>query len=146
TCFPIASKAQLEIVDYVRSLGFDVEVSTKKVIAPFEIDVWIPTKKVAIEYHGLYWHSGGKDGVFDKKRHREKLLMCQSLGIRLFQFFSDEWCTRQETCKSMIRNALGLNEVKLSARQCIVKEITPIESKNFLEANHIAGSTRSKKH
>lgn len=146
SCHPIASRPQLEIVEFIRSLGYDVEVSTRDVIPPFEIDVWVPQKNLAIEYHGLYWHSGGKEGVFDKARHRKKYEMCQAKGIRLIQFFSDEWASRGELCESMIRNALSHNDIKLNARDCEVRPITAAESKAFVDLNHISGSTRAGGH
>lgn len=146
-CTPLGSKQQVEIVNFVNSLGYnDVVVSTRTVIPPYELDVWIPSKNVAIEYHGLYWHSGGKDGVVDKKRHRQKLLECQNKGIRLLQFFSDEWLQRNEVCRSMIRHCLGVSALKINARDCELHELTPKQSAEFLDANHIAGSTRAKKH
>lgn len=144
TCNPNASKDQMDVVNYVKSIvSDDVIVSTRAVIPPFELDVWIPAKNVAIEYHGLYWHSGGKDGVFDKKRHRLKHLQCKNKGIRLLQFFSDEWLFKQEICKSMIANALGVNTMKLSARDCSIREISTSDASSFLEENHVSGYTRS---
>ena len=29
----------------------------RNIISPYELDIYIPEKKVAIEYDGLYWHS-----------------------------------------------------------------------------------------
>jgi hypothetical protein len=147
TCFPTASKPQIEVADFVKSLGFtDVEISTRKVIAPLELDVWVPSKKLAIEYHGLYWHSGGKSGVFEKTKHRKKYEVCRDNGIRLIQFFSDEWINKGDICRSIIANALGTNSIKLHARDCKVIPITQPESRAFVDANHISGSTRAKHH
>lgn len=147
TCFPTASRPQLEIVEFVRSLGVeDVIVSTKNVIAPFELDVWVPEFNVAIEYHGLYWHSGGKSGVFDRKRHRQKYVACSGRSIKLVQFFSDEWIDRGAICTSMIRNALGLNTVLLNARDCSIVDLDHRTSSAFVDANHISGSTRARHH
>jgi len=146
SCFPVASRQQLEVSDYVKSLGFKVEVSTRKIISPLELDVWIPSKNLAIEYHGLYWHSGGKSGVFDKGRHRQKLERCRLDKVRLIQFFSDEWINKSDICKSMISNALGANSVKLNARDCKVQHIDKQTSKAFVDANHISGSTRAHHH
>ena len=137
----------LEVSDFVKSLGFtDVHVSTRKVISPLELDVWVPEKNVAIEYHGLYWHSGGKSDVFDKGRHRQKYDACDAAGIRLMQFFSDEWTNRGDICRSMISNALGANVTKLNARDCDVVELSSAQSRTFVDANHISGATRAKHH
>jgi hypothetical protein len=147
TCYPIASHPQLEIVDFVKSLGFtDVHVSTRQIITPLELDVWVPEKNVAVEYHGLYWHSGGKNDVFDKARHRQKYDMCRALGIKLMQFFSDEWMFRGDTCRSMLTNALNRTPLLLNARDCDVVTLMPAQSKEFVEKNHISGSTRASHH
>lgn len=146
SCHPVASRPQLEIVNFVKSLGHNVDVSTRGVISPLELDVWVPDKNLAIEYHGLYWHSGGKDGVFDKARHRQKYELCKAKGIRLIQFFSDEWLSKGDLCESMIRNALSHNDVKLNARDCEVRVITAQESKKFVDGNHISGATRACAH
>lgn len=147
TCYPIASRPQLEVADFVKSLGFsDVHVSTRQIIPPLELDVWVPEKNVAIEYHGLYWHSGGKSDVFDKGRHRQKLDACRAADIRLLQFFSDEWTNRGNVCRSIIANALGASAIKLNARDCDVVELSSAQSRAFVDANHVSGGTRAKHH
>lgn len=144
TCNPVGSRQQLDIATFVESLGFEVINSTKKVIPPLELDVWIPDKKVAIEYHGLYWHSGGRNGTFEKNRHKNKYERCIESGIKLIQIFSDEWNSKREICESIIKNALGKNDIKLNARDCVVKEIDTATAKEFLEKTHISGYTRSR--
>lgn len=144
TCNPLGSRQQVEISEYVRSFGFEVEDSTRKIIPPLEIDVWIPERQLAIEYHGLYWHSGGREETFDKRKHRKKYEECKKLGIKLIQIFSDEWIEKNDICKSIIRNALGKNEMKLNARDCKVVELSKDEAFEFLEKTHISGYTRCK--
>lgn len=145
-CHPSGSKAQVEILDYVKSLGFDVESSTRKIISPLEIDIWIPEKNIGIEYYGLYWHSGGKSDVFNKGKHREKFKSCEEKNIKLIQIFSDEWREKKDIVKSIIRNALGKNELKIHGRKCEVKRIEQSISKEFLKSSHISGSTRAQVH
>lgn len=147
TCFPNASQPQLDIADFVKSLNVgDVEISTRKVIPPLELDVWVPAKRVAVEYHGLYWHSGGKMGTFEKKRHRQKYEVCRDAGIRLIQFFSDEWRDHTDTCKSMLRNALGCSTNKLHARDCTVVALSRQDSRTFVAAHHISGAANATHH
>jgi len=143
-CDPIGSRQQLDISNYVKSFGFIVEDSTKKVIPPLELDVWIPEKMVAIEYHGLYWHSGGRESTFDKRRHRKKYEACAAAGIKLIQIFSDEWRDKEDICKSIIKNALGKNDVKLNARDCVVEDVDVTTAQKFLNDTHISGYTRCK--
>lgn len=143
-CHPIGSRPQLEISEYVKSFGFQVLDSTRAVIPPLELDIWIPEKNIAIEYHGLYWHASGTSDIFDKKRHRAKYEECRSRGIRLIQFFSDEWSLKKDICKSIVKNALGKNELTLNGRDCSVVEIETAAAKHFLDSSHISGYTRSR--
>lgn len=145
TCNPVGSRQQLEVSAFVESLGFEVVNSTKKVIPPLELDVWIPAKRIAIEYHGLYWHSGGRNGAFEKNRHKKKYERCAGSDIKLIQIFSDEWILKRDICESIIKNALGVNGIKLNARDCAVEEIDVATAKDFLEKTHISGYTRSRR-
>lgn len=143
-CNPIGSRQQLEVSVFVKSFGFNVIDSTRSVIPPLELDIWVPEKNIAIEYHGLYWHSNSTSDAFDKKRHRTKYEECRAKGIKLIQIFSDEWTGKNDICKSIIKNALGKNDTVLNARDCIVERIEIETAKKFLDTTHISGYTRSK--
>lgn len=141
-CNPVGSRQQVDMLEFVRSLGVDVENSTRKIIPPLELDVWIPEKRLAIEYHGLYWHAGGREEVFDKGKHRKKYELAIKSNVRLLQIFSDEWLEKNDICRSIIRNALGKNETKLNARDCVIVELDKNAAAAFLEKTHISGYTR----
>lgn len=143
-CHPSGSRQQQDVSDFVKSFGFNVIDSTRQIIPPLELDIWIPEKNIAIEYHGLYWHSNDPSDAFDKKRHRMKYEACRSRGIKLIQIFSDEWINKNDICKSIIRNALGKNETVLNGRDCTVEHIDIDIAKKFLDSTHISGYTRSK--
>lgn len=144
-CHPNGSRKQIDIFRWIKEdLGFaDAVCSDRSVISPLELDIWIPSKNIAIEYHGLYWHSGDVEDTFIKERHLEKYTKCKEKGIRLLQFFDDEFQNTPEICMSMIKNALGVIGTKLNARDCELKEISTEDAKEFLQNNHIAGYTRS---
>ena len=106
-----------------------------------EIDVYIPSLNLGIEYNGLHWHSErlGKD----KNYHLDKLNKCNEQGIKLIQIFEDEWINHREICESKLRQICGLNRnPKIFARKCKVVEITDKnEVYEFLDKNHIQGRT-----
>lgn len=106
-----------------------------------EIDVYIPSIKLGIEYNGLHWHSErlGKD----KNYHLDKLNKCNEQGIKLIQIFEDEWINHREICESKLRQICSLNRnPKIFARKCKVVEITDKnEAYEFLDKNHIQGRT-----
>lgn len=75
--------------------------------------------------------------------HRDKCLYFKNKGISLIQIFENEWENKQDIVQSLIRNKLKINKV-LYARDCSVQTLSDIESKIFLEINHLSGHTPSK--
>jgi hypothetical protein len=146
TCFPPLkgeSKAEVELADFVSQY---VEiVRHNKSILPnnLELDIYIPSKNIAIEYHGLYWHSS-KAG-YDRYKHRKKYELCKERGIRLVQIFEDEWLSKKDLVKNKIINIIGCNvSTKLFARKLQAKIISSNEATLFLNQYHIQGSAKSK--
>ena len=71
----------------------------RNIIHPYELDIYIPSKKIAIEYNGLIWHSEKFKGkVFNY--HLNKTENCEKIGIRLIHIFEDEWNEKKEIIKS----------------------------------------------
>lgn len=145
TCYPKnggISKEENFVYKYVTDIyKGPIMKNTKLILQGLELDMYLPEKKIAIEYDGLYWHSDDKKG---KNYHLNKTIECEKRGIRLIHIFSDEWAKNKEICKSIINSALGIYDKKIGARKCKVKEIDLTTAKNFLEKNHLQGYTGSK--
>lgn len=113
-CINHISKPQIEIFEYVKSLvGADVEVrlSCRKTICPKELDIYIPSMNLAIEFHGLYWHSTAMERYYEQENY-DKWNMCQEKGIQLLTFFQDDWySTTKHITQSIIKMRLGLGNV-----------------------------------
>lgn len=134
------SKQELELLDHVRSLvgGDQVLSSDRTAIHPLELDIHVPSKRVAIEYCGLYWHSEGAGR--DRSYHRKKLELCRAAGIRLLTVFEDEWVSKPELVRSHVASALGMDaSPKINARDCEVRRLSPLEARAFVDANHLQG-------
>lgn len=143
-CYPISSYSisQEQVKEYVLSLGFSsVEINTKSILGPKELDIYIPERSFAIEFNGNYWHN---ERCKDKDYHWNKTKECQERGIQLFHIFSDEWKLKKNIVKSMIRHRLGKTENKIRASKC---KLVPINSKSiiedFFESNHISDNAQS---
>ena len=136
-CFPInelSSFAEKEINNFIKT---EINLSPIKIkIEGSEIDVYIPTRGFGIEYNGLYWHS---DRYVDKNYHLLKTKKCERNNIKLLQIFEDEWRDKEDIVKSIIKNKLGVSELKIYARKTIIKEVSPKEAVKFLNENHIQG-------
>ena len=110
----------------------------KKIIKPYELDIVIPSKKTAIEYCGLFWHSESQGK--DKRYHLDKLNKCNKKGYNLITIFEDEWINNKGMIIGRLRNYLGISDAKkIYARKCIVEEINTESARNFLEDNHTQG-------
>lgn len=115
----------------------DLQINTRKVIYPFEIDFYIPDKQLALEFNGDYWHSTNSGKKFDY--HLNKTQLCQEKGIQLIHIFEYEWKFKKDIYKSIISSALGIYKNRIYARDCKVKEVDSKEAKIFLEENHLQG-------
>lgn len=146
-------KTQLKIYDFIKSFyKNNILNNQQNIIGPYELDIYIPEKKLAIEFDGLLFHSYGKatDYIFnktdeDKYYHIRKTNLCEEQGIKLFHIFENEWLDpfKKEIWKSKIKLELGCIDKKLNARDCIVKIVDTQKLKEFLELNHLQGYVTS---
>lgn len=138
-CGVTNSTGEDEIFEFIKSLlGADIEIKKcdRSVLSEQELDIYIPSKKLAIEFDGLYWHCELNK---DKDYHLKKTVKCEELGIRLIHIFEDEWMFKKEICMSRIKSALGIIDIKIPARKCDIQKIDSKTAKTFIENNHIQG-------
>ena len=98
---PIRNKSKKEekLYKYIcEHYNGKVEQSNRQVIKPLELDIYIPDKKIAIEYNGCYFHCI-ENGI-SKDYHLTKSLLCRNLGIRLIHIYDFEDFDKQ--CKLLI--------------------------------------------
>lgn len=136
-CYPYGSMEENQVKDYLRELGCTVIENSRTLIKPYEIDIFLPEYKLAIEYTGLYFHREGAGK--DRHYHLNKLMLCHNAGIRLVTLFSDQWVNNNAITKSRLAQLVNKQVIKIGARQCDVNEITAIESVKFLNENHSQG-------
>jgi hypothetical protein len=109
-----------------------------------ELDIFIPEKKIAIEYDGIIWHSelfGNKD----KKYHLNKTKACENQDVQLLHVFGHEWQNKRNITKSTIAHKLNeSNTETVYARNCNVIEVPVPKKTQFLNENHLQGTDRSK--
>jgi hypothetical protein len=129
-----------EVKNFIEKVGIKLEKNIKNIISPFELDIYIPDKKIAIEYNGLYWHS---ELYKSDNYHLNKTELCEKQGIQLIHIFEDEWLYKREIVESRLKNILGLTKERVFARKCEIKEVNNKESREFLNKNHIQGNVGS---
>ena len=135
------SGVETKVIDFIRSLGIECVQSDRETIHPLELDVLIPSHKLAFEINGVYWHGASnaeEDRVY-RLKHRRKTEEAEAAGIRLVHLTDVEINTRWDTVSSMIESMLGASPEKIPARKCSVIEVPKAAAKAFLEENHIQG-------
>lgn len=132
-----SSMAERELVEYINTLIPD-EVLTRCRSVPgvSELDVYIPSKNIAFEYNGLYWHCEDRK---PRTHLIRKTQLCKKQGIKLIHIFENEWKSKRHIVQSRIAAILGCCK-KIPARKCTVSDITPREAKDFLDSNHLQGN------
>lgn len=143
--FAKSSVGQNEVYDYICSLGIEAYKNDRKTIGPFELDIIVPDKKLAIEYCGVYFHSetfGNKDRNYHLKKHT----LCKEKGYDLITIFECEWNTKKEIVKSILAAKLGVVKNKIYARNTVFRELSYKDIKVFEEENHIQGTRPASKY
>ena len=145
-CNPLnnrTSSGHSGIVSYLNELGIEnIILNDRKIISPYEIDIYLPDYKIGIEFNGIYWHSELMKP--DSKYHYNKYKMCSDVGIELIQIWEDDWNYKKDIIKSIIRNKVKRNTTSIGARKCYIKIVSDKDSKVFLNDNHIQGWSISK--
>lgn len=133
------SYLEKDIHRFLTELGISYLTNTRSVISPKELDIYIPEKNLAIECNGLYWHSSAH--IPDSKYHYNKSKMCEEKGIRLIHIYEYEWNNERQRpiLENIIKNALGINEHKIYARNCKIEVKESREMKEFFNRNNIQG-------
>lgn len=139
SCHKKESKGQLELYEFVKSLAPDAVLSDRNLISPKEIDVLVPGK-LGIEYDGLYWHSVR---FLDPSYATQKLAACDAVGLSLLRVFEDDWRDKRPIVESMIKHRLGFSDQKIGARKCKIIQLDSKVRREFFDANHLDGDTRS---
>ena len=134
----INNKYEEEILNHIHNLGFTDAKRTRSVLENNkELDIYIPSKKIGIEFNGCYWHT--ERWKNDKNYHLQKTIECESKGIKLIQIFEDEYVNTKEIVLSKINHILGVEQdkPKIMGRKCEIKEISSNAARLFLDKNHI---------
>lgn len=140
-CNPNYSYGEISVGEYVESIGCNIKRNDRDALAGMELDIFVPSKRVAIEFDGLYWHN--EVNKPDKDYHIKKTIQCENIGIRLIHIFEDEWTEKTDIVKSRIKNIMGLTDDRLYARMCEIRTVSKEEAKTFLTQNHIQGNANS---
>lgn len=109
----LVSKQEQSLVDFVCSLigKSRVRTSVRDVIHPKELDIYVPSRGVAIEFNGTYWHS--EENGKHRDYHFDKWLSCKDNGVTLISVWEDDWLYRRSVVEHVLESTLLPNEHSL---------------------------------
>jgi len=136
------SSYETQIYDFIKIYyKGDIILNSRKIISPYELDIYLPEFKIGIDFNGLHWHNELKK---DKNYHKLKTDLCNEIGIQMIHIYEDDWLYKQNIIKSMILNKLKINN-EINIKETELKEIIDKELvKEFLNKNHLKGYIGSK--
>lgn len=103
---PYVSLLELELSSMVKRLGYRVVENTRTVIAPYELDIYLPDEEIALEFNGTHWHGAEqielRYGITPREYHERKRLRCLEIGVKLGFVWEDSWRQDWLTCLDVI--------------------------------------------
>lgn len=130
------SRAETEIADWIENLGISIHRNSRSIIPPKELDIYVPSHLLAVEYCGHYWHS---DRRLAPDYHLEKMKLCEAKGLTLITIFEDDWLTKRHIVQARLLAQLGMLSRTTSARKTQVCEIDNPTYRDFVELHHSQG-------
>ena len=145
-CGIVVSKDEEEIYNMLSNkLGDDlVEQRNRNILGDGkEIDIYIPSIGIGIEYNGLKWHC--EDNFKGRDYHLNKTEMCNKVGVRLIHIFEDEYKTHIDVINRMLCDVADINLSLpiVNSYECNIKEIRHEIGRQFIERNSIFGNSKS---
>ncbi len=129
------SNGETEVYEWVKARFPDSIQSIRSLIGRQELDIVIPSKKIAIEYNGVYWHS---TKCLGNDYHKAKKEACDKIGYRLIQIWDVDWTNRPKVVMKTLRSELGL--LRYYKQELKVKKLTDLDViRNFYTKYRIDG-------
>ena len=140
-CYPYQSSGELRLKQIVVELtSEEILTNSRGGLIPFkEIDIFIPSLNIALEYNGGYWHSMVHKSIY-KNYHKNKTEQCLKKDIRLYHVWE---YSNENIVKYIIKNKLGLADNKYFARKLKLKEVKIKDRRNFFCTNHLHGDVNA---
>ena len=145
------STMESEVKNFLLSLDPNMRIvmHDRKIVAPYEFDIYLPDYNFAIECNPTYTHNSScgayhREDPLPRNYHAIKSQLASSAGIELFHIFGYEWVDTPDVIKSMIKSRLGFVDTRIYARNTHIVEVPYTEASAFLAANHRQGFTPTK--
>lgn len=140
---PNFSKMETDIKKYIESLGIETIQGNRTILSGKELDIYIPSKKVEVEFNGNYWHSAEhKDAIY----HQHKSIECLRKGIHLIHIYEYEW--KDDYTRDKIKRYINneLKGVEIDVKNSKISHINEKDAYNFLSNYSLEDFKKSDKY
>ena len=106
-CINVYSKKEKEVFEFVKSIYNGEILENHKGLFPnkkMELDIYLPSLSLGIEFDGDYWHS--LKNV--QERDATKTKLCEEKGIKLLRIREEDWDNNRQSVKEKIKEFLGI--------------------------------------
>lgn len=146
-CNHMKSNGEAAIASFISTFT-EVVARDRKLIKPYELDIYLPEHKLAVEYCGEYYHASAtaEDESEARARHVRKHELCAAQGVRLLTIYETEWKTRAQQIKRLLRAAMGKLRGSAMARKCDLRAVDAPEARAFFDRYHVQGGAGTGAH
>lgn len=113
------SRQERYIAKYLIEHSIDIRTNVRNLIEGKELDIYIPDRKIAIEFNGNYWHS---ELYKDKYYHQNKSLECLRSGIEVIHIFEYDFDNIDNILTSILDNSYS-NKIYINGVESRLKDI-----------------------
>ena len=132
------STGEREILGLFNQTSHSIESNTRSIIHPLELDVYLPSAKLAIEYCGLYWHG---DQYKANNYHAIKYHKCAVLGIQLITMYEDEWKNKADLVTTKLLYLASEDKSQaINGRSCQIRDVSLPNKAQFFDSSHVQGN------
>jgi len=131
------SKSEQQVASFIKSLGLQVQQSDRNILSGLEVDIVVPSKKIAIEFNGSYFHS---DLFKHKRYHLNKTKELNNKGYRVVHIWEVDWYNNRKIVESLLRSICGKIQTRIYARETNIQQISREDAAKFLDNNHLQGN------
>lgn len=130
-----SSSLEKEIADYIATFySGELVRNNRNVISPFEIDLYYPEKKIAVEFNGDYFHD---EDHKPHNYHYDKYILCRESGIILVSIFEAHWQTIKYSIKSYLYDLFNNKENLLSFKGDLLNNNYPSPNIMNMGGKHV---------
>lgn len=129
-----SSASENELYEYIKSIVSQntvISKGVKRFVGRYEVDIYIPTHKLAFEFNGIYRHSDACGKL--PNYHNKKSSMCHELCVDLIHIYESDWVHKNSQTKKLIKNIILSKEAPASITSISLENETI--AKTFIAKN-----------